>query len=247
MSSFKDHFSAQSADYRRYRPHYPDAMLARVASLAPSRGLAIDCATGTGQAALGLARHFERVAAVDGSAAQLRNASRAPGVAYLAGVAEQLPLQAGCASLLAAAQAAHWFDPDRFFAECRRVLVPGGIVALWTYGVVRISGPVDAVVDRFYETTLGGYWPPERRHVDEGYRSLPFPLERIELPSFEMETDWTLDETIGYLATWSALVRFRETTGADPLPALRQELARCWPVQGRLRLRWPVHLLVGTV
>src|SRR2546430_12347453 len=30
---------------------------------------------------------------------------------------------------------------------------------------------VDLVIDRFYSQVLGPYWPPERRHVDDGYRS----------------------------------------------------------------------------
>jgi SAM-dependent methyltransferase len=173
--AFKDHFSSQSAAYRRYRPEYPPALIGYVASLARDRRLAIDCATGNGQAAVALAEHFAAVLAVDGSLSQLVRAQSRARVHYAAGLAEQLPLRDRCAGLVAAAQAAHWFDFDRFHAECRRVLVPGGVVAVWTYEKFRVDPGVDAVIDQFYSGVVGPYWPPERRLVEQGYRTLPFP------------------------------------------------------------------------
>ena len=127
--SFKDHFSKQSGAYSRYRPGYPPGLIEWVAAQAPDRRLALDCATGNGQAAIALADHFESVLALDGSLSQLRNAAAAPRVTYVAATAERLPVPDRSVSLVAAAQAAHWFDFGRFHAECRRVLVPGGIVA----------------------------------------------------------------------------------------------------------------------
>jgi len=132
--AFQDHFSAQAADYARDRPRYPDALLAHLARLAPSRRLAVDVATGNGQAAVGLARHFDRVLASDASAAQLAAAVAHGRVQYARHAAECLPLRDAAADLVTVAQAAHWLDLDRFFGEVRRVLRPGGIIALWTYG-----------------------------------------------------------------------------------------------------------------
>jgi len=127
--SFKDHFSRQSRAYSLYRPGYPPGLIAWVAAQAPDRRLALDCATGNGQAAIALSDHFERVLALDGSLSQLRNAAAAPRVTYVAATAERLPVPARSVSLVAVAQAVHWFDFERFHAECRRVLVPGGVVA----------------------------------------------------------------------------------------------------------------------
>ena len=137
--SFKDHFSKQSRAYSRYRPGYPPGLIAWVAAQAPDRRLALDCATGNGQAAIALADHFESVLALDGSLSQLRNAAAAPRVTYVAATAERLPVPDRSVSLVAAAQAAHWFDFERFHAECRRVLVPGGVVAAWTYEKFRVD------------------------------------------------------------------------------------------------------------
>lgn len=243
--SFKDHFSKQAAAYSRYRPAYPVGLIEFVAAQAPDRRLAVDCATGNGQAAVALAERFDAVLAVDGSSSQLSRARRHPQVHYTAGFAERLPMRDGSAGLVAAAQAAHWFDLERFYAECRRVLVPDGIVALWTYEKFRVNDAVDGVVDDFYSNVVGGDWPPERRHVEQGYRTLPFPWRELPAPAFRHETEWDLGQVMGYLATWSSVQRHRERTGRDPLPSLEPRLAAIWPRSGALRLRWPIHLRLG--
>jgi SAM-dependent methyltransferase len=250
--SFKDHFSRQSAAYSRYRPHYPPELIEWVSSLAPDRRLAVDCATGNGQAALPLSSRFDLVVALDGSLAQLRSASPQPNVAYVAALAECLPIRGHSVSLITAAQAAHWFDFDRFHAECRRVLVPGGVVAAWTYGKFRLDDPdsrvseaVDSVIDDFYETVLGEFWPPERQYVELGYRTLPFPWPEVAAPAFGLETAWDLERVLGYLASWSAVQRYRDRRGSDPLKPLRVALETAWGGAGIRRLRWPVHARVG--
>lgn len=242
---FKDHFSRQSAAYSRYRPAYPAELIEFVAAQAPGRRLAVDCATGNGQAAVALAEHFAAVLAVDGSGSQLARAQRHPQVQYTAALAERLPVRDRSVDVVAAAQAAHWFDFGRFYAECRRVLVPDGIVALWTYEKFRVNAAVDAVIDDFYVNVVGGDWPPERRYVELGYRTLPFPWRELPAPVFQIETDWDLEQVMGYLATWSSVQRHKERTGRDPLPALEPRLAALWPRSVALRLRWPIHLRLG--
>jgi SAM-dependent methyltransferase len=245
MPAFKDHFSRQAADYSRYRPAYPPELIAYVASLAPSDDLAVDCATGSGQAALALAEHFTRVIAVDGSTRQLAEAMPHAGVHYVAALAERLPLRDGRAALVAAAQALHWFDFERFYAECHRVLRPGGVVAAWTYERFRADSQLDVVVEHFYRDVVGPWWPPERRYVEAGYSNLPFPLAEEKAPAFSLVTEWDLGQALGYFASWSAVQRCRDATGADPLPGLRQALEPHW--LGRQRLEWRLHLRVGRV
>jgi len=246
MAAFKDHFSRQSADYSRFRPGYPPALIAWIAARTPGRTLAVDCATGNGQAAVALAAHFDDVLAVDGSLAQLERAMPHPRVRYECAMAEQLPVADGSVALVAAAQAAHWFDFARFHAECRRVLQPGGVIALWTYEKFRATASLDEVVDRFYDDVVGEFWPPERRYVEERYRTLPFPWAEELAPEFRLETDWSLEQVQGYLASWSAVQRYKDANGGtDPLPALVAELATLWPVGDTVRLNWPVHLRIG--
>jgi len=244
-SNFKDHFSRQSTDYSRYRPGYTPDLIAYRAGLAPERSLAFECATGNGQAALMRAEQFDAVLAVDGSVAQLRQAPPHPRVRYECALAESLPVADCSVALVAVAQAVHWFDFDRFHAECRRVLVPRGVLAVWTYTVFRAGGEVDAIVDRFYHGTIGPYWPPERQYVQEHYRTLPFPWREESPPPFELQTEWTLEQAIGYFASWSSVQGYKDTHGTDPLPHLRNELSTAWPAGGTLRLKWPIHLRVG--
>src|SRR5262245_3297721 len=247
MPAFKDHFSRQSAAYSRHRPGYPDELIEFVVASAPDRALAIDCATGNGQAALQLAPHFDSVLAVDGSETQIANARKHARVRYAVATAECLPVPSGIASLVVAAQAVHWFDFDRYYAECRRVLKPRGVVAAWTYELFRFDSALDAMLYDFYADEVGAYWPPERRYVEQGYRTLPFPFVEERSPVFELVTHWTLDDVLGYLASWSAVQRYKDARGRDPLVAFGARLAHAWPAEPVARLRWPIHLRLGRV
>ncbi|MET0533211.1 MAG: class I SAM-dependent methyltransferase [Steroidobacter sp.] len=244
--SFKDHFSGHANAYARYRPDYPTELFTWLATLTPRRDVALDCATGSGQAAIGLANHFALVVASDGSVSQLQNAERHPHVAYVGNLAEQPALRDGTVDLVVAAQAAHWFDHERFYPEVQRVLKRDGALALWTYGLAFVEPRVDAIVRHFYSDVVGSYWPPERRWVESAYRDLPFPLREVTAPSFQLNLEWDLDSLIGYLGTWSAVQRYKRTVGEDPLPALRAEIAPCWPSPMETkRVTWPLHLRVG--
>jgi SAM-dependent methyltransferase len=244
--SFKDHFSGHAGAYARYRPDYPAALFTWLATLTPRHEVALDLATGSGQAAIGLAPHFDRVIASDGSVQQLLNAQPHPKVAYLANVAERPALQDHSVDLVVAAQAAHWFDHQRFHPEIRRTLRHEGALAIWTYGLAYVTPEIDAIVREFYEHTVGPYWPPERRHVENAYRDLPFPWREIQTPEFKLELQWDLDGFIGYVGTWSAVQRYTKARGEDPLPALRAEIAPHWNLDATTRsVIWPLHLRVG--
>lgn len=242
--SFKDHFSAQAADYERYRPGYPPALFEWLADGAPGRARALDVGTGNGQAALGLAMFFDEVVATEPSEAQLARARPHPRIRYVVGTAEHCDLPDASVDLLTAAQAAHWFAPEPFYAEARRVLRPRGLVALWTYEKFRAGAEVDWWVDDFYRDVVGPYWPPERRHVEEGYRTLPMPLEPVAAPQFELWTDWDADTALAYIGTWSAVQRYRLLRGADPLALLAPSLRAAWG-PGSRAIRWPIHLRAG--
>ena len=247
--TFKDHFSGQSHHYAAHRPGYPAELYAWLAQHARARERAWDCATGNGQAAIDLVRHFANVVASDASAAQIRNRVEHERIRYLVALAEAAPLADGSCDLVTVAQAVHWFDFERFYAEVRRVLKPGGVIAVWTYAHFSVTPAVDAVVREFYEGVVGQYWPPERRLVEQAYRTLPFPFAEIPAPEFRYEVGWTLEQVLGYLASWSAVQRFRQAEGRDPLPELRASLEQAWgnPPHQILRAAWPIHVRAGRV
>lgn len=244
--TFKDHFSQQAPDYARYRPNYPPALFAWLAQVAPSTETAWDCGTGSGQAAVGLAAHFGHVIATDPSSSQLEHAERHPRVDYRVASAEVSLLDTASVDLVTVAQAIHWFDLDRFYAEAKRVLKPGGGVAAWTYTLLDVEAGIDELLTDFYRNVVGPYWPPERRMVDDRYRSLPFPFEPIAPPAFEIGTEWSRDDLLGYLGTWSATRAYIKAKGADPLIEFARRLAPLWPDPALVKaLRWPLHLRVG--
>jgi SAM-dependent methyltransferase len=163
-------------------------------------------------------------------------------------LAEAAPLPAASIDLVTVAQAAHWLRLDRFFGEARRVLRPKGVVALWAYALCTVARPVDRVLRRFYFETVGAYWPPERALVESLYRDLPFPFEEIPCPPQHMEHEWTREELVGYASTWSAVKRYREDRGEDPVDTLLSpKLRALWPDGVRALVRWPIGLRLGRV
>ena len=235
---FKDHFSAQSAGYARHRPHYPRELFAFLAGVG-GRHLAWDCATGNGQAAIALAAYFDRVIATDASAAQIDAAIAHPGVSYRVASAEASGLEAASVDLVTVGQALHWFDTARFFAEASRVLVPDGCVAAWCYELCTVSPRCDAVVERLYTDITGPFWPPERRLIEERYAGIDFPGTPVEAPAFEMSAQWTADDMLGYLRTWSACQRYQRRHGHDPVELVEDELRKAWGTDRRT-VRWPL-------
>jgi SAM-dependent methyltransferase len=246
---FADHFSEIAAAYARFRPGYPDALFAWLADVAPGRELVWECGAGSGQATLGLAAHFARVVATDASAAQLAGAPAHPRVEYRSAPAEASGLPCGACDLVAVAQALHWFPLEAFYAEASRVLRPGGVIAAWTYGHHRVDEPgVNRLVREFYTDIVGPFWPPERRHVEAGYRTLPFPFAELPAPRLELEAFWTLEELLGYLRTWSATARYVAERGVDPVAELAPAIAAHWGPPGRRRhIVWPLALRAGRV
>lgn len=245
----KNHFSERPASYAAYRPRYPDELFALIARHAPRRSVALDCGTGNGQAAVGLARHFDRVIATDGSPEQLRHAIAAPNVEYIQASAESSGLPPASVDAVTAAQALHWFDVDAFFREARRVLGRNGVIAIFGYGDPIMHGAeLHRIVHELNRGTLEPYWPPEREILLEGYATIDFPFAEIEAPRLELKVSWNLSQLVGYLGTWSATARYIARTGRDPVATIREDLAIAWGDPQDLRIvRWPLCLRIGRV
>lgn len=241
-----DHFSAHAADYAKFRPGYPEALFDWIAAQTPGHELAWDCGCGNGQASVPLAAHYRRVAATDFSAEQIAQATPHPRIDYRAAPAEASGLPDRCADLVTIAQALHWFAFERFYAEVRRVVKPGGAIVAWTYQLLRAEPAIDAVLADFYTRTLGPHWPPERRWVDLAYRGMPFPFDEIATPQFEIRLQWSLADLLAYLGTWSATQRYRKAAGTDPVAGLGERLAPAWGT-GQREIIWPIALKAGRV
>jgi SAM-dependent methyltransferase len=244
----QNHFAAQAAEYREFRPTYPPELFDFLASVSPARQRAWDCGTGNGQAALGLAERFALVVASDATRQQITRATSHRRVRYWVALAEKSGLKDCSVDLVTVAQAVHWFDLEGFYAQVRQVAHPGGILALWCYGLQRSTRRSNRSIQTFYTDVVGPYWPKERHHVEARYRDLPFPFAEIDPPHCAMDAEWDLSRLLGYVGTWSPLKIFRRETRRDPLPALADALAEVWGPARRTRtLHFPLHLRVGRV
>ncbi len=244
----KDNFSLQSKAYAAFRPKFPDELYRFIVQQAAGHDLAWDVATGNGQSAVKLAPYFKQVVATDISDNQLSHAPRLPNIAYRAETAEHSSLEDHSADLVTISQALHWFDFDRFFAEVKRVAKPGAIVAAFSYSMFRVADEqIDPVIQAFYKNSFP-FWDTERKFIDEEYKTIPFPFTKIETPSFTIAYEWTLDQVLGYIATWSANQHHIKQFGHGLITAsFREKLQRCLPPGGKLSLQFPVHTRIGKV
>jgi SAM-dependent methyltransferase len=239
---FKDHFSGHAADYAKFRPNYPPELFDYLASISPARELAWDCATGNGQAALGLAGHFQTVIATDASTQQIESARSYPNISYRVASAEASGIESDSVDLTLVAQALHWFDMNQFFTEAKRVSKEGGILAVSTYLHVTVNPAVDAIVSKFYHDITGPFWPPERELVETNFESIHFPFSGLARHQLEMRQQWNADQLTGYLRTWPATKKFIAARGFDPLDSLRQELEKVWGDRDVRPVTWPLKL-----
>lgn len=247
---FVDRFGRVAGGYARWRPRHPADWLAALARCCVRHDLAWDAATGTGQAATALAEHFEAVVATDASAQQIAAAEANVRVEYRVEPAERSTLGARTVALVTVAQALHWLDLERFYAEVERVASPGCVIAAWCYGRPEAEERgVSARLRAFHDLEMGPWWPAERRAVLEDYRSLAFPFPTIAVADHAITARWSLGELMGYLGTWSSVTAYRDARGEDPLPALEADLLATWGADARERrlIRWPLASRVGRV
>ena len=241
----KANFSLQSALYVKYRPSYPPEMIDYIVSLVKEKDMAWDCGTGNGQTAKGLSSYFNKVFATDVSQKQLDNAYQAANIFYSVQPAEQTIFLSNSFDLITVSQALHWFRFDEFYAEVNRIAKPEAILAAWTYSLLRISKEIDTLIDDLHYNILSNYWDKERRYVDEYYRTIPFPLKKIESPVFNIDYRWKIDELEGYLTTWSGLQNFIAAGNNNPLPELMKRIKSHW--KDPMPIVFPLHLLIGKV
>ncbi|MBX7057469.1 MAG: class I SAM-dependent methyltransferase [Leptospirales bacterium] len=247
--AFQDHFSSHSGQYARFRPQYPESLFDSVAALlSPEQRIcAWDCATGNGQAARPLAARFKQVIASDGSARQIEQALSCAGVEYRVFTAEEPDLEDDSIDLVTVAQAFHWLRLPQFYTALRRVVRRHGWLAVWGYGLNSIDPLIDELVLHFYRNTVGPFWPPDRRHIENGYRALDFPFAEVAMDQPQIELFMDLADFLGYLGTWSAVVRYREIKGQNPIDEIVEPLRSLWGDAQRRCVRWQIFLRAGRV
>lgn len=242
----KDIFSKQADIYAKYRPNYPKDLFDFILSHVKNKQTAWDCGTGNGQTAKELAMHFENIFATDISQKQIDKAHSAPNIFYSVQPAEQTNFQGNTFDLITVSQALHWFRFDKFYNEVKRVAKSGAWIAVWTYTLLNISPEIDIIITDFYKNTLGQYWDKERKYVDEGYATIPFPFKEIKTPVFKMLFEWTLPELEGFLNTWSALQKFIAINEINPVKEVIEKIRPIMKAE-KMNIVFPVHLRMGQI
>ena len=206
------------------------------------RDLAWDAGCGNGQLSVQLGELFGSVIATDPSREQIAAATPHPRVEYRVEPAEQSTVGEATVDLAVAAQAAHWFDWPRYVGEVDRVTRPGALVALVSYGILIVAGEAGRELAHYYRNVVGPYWPPGRQHVENGYRDLAWPWPSVDSPSIDMTAEWTREEVVGYVTTWSATVKLVDQVGPAPFEEFSARLAKVWPDHERRTVTWPLAI-----
>eukprot|EP01111_Echinosteliopsis_oligospora_P015433 TRINITY_DN6112_c0_g1_i1.p1 TRINITY_DN6112_c0_g1~~TRINITY_DN6112_c0_g1_i1.p1 ORF type:complete len:280 (-),score=57.27 TRINITY_DN6112_c0_g1_i1:102-878(-) len=251
--SFVDHFGGVGNFYTEFRPIYPDSLYTTLLSHTEGpRNLAIDVGAGNGQATLPLAKYYKKVIGFEPSEGQIKGIKvDAENVEFRQSIAEKIDLPSESVDLIITAQAVHWFDLEKFYNECWRLLRVGGTLAIWGYGTLKVEDDpaADKLFQNFYANTLGEqYWPANRKHIDNEYKDInpcpPFPSFMKEYSSMSKVMDF--NHFKGYLSTFSGLKQYREKTKSDPLEPLCQELLANTAFATRsCQITWPIFLLTA--
>jgi ubiquinone/menaquinone biosynthesis C-methylase UbiE len=243
----KDLFSSQAATYAKFRPGYPAELIDYVLGFVPEKNIAWDCATGNGQAAVLVAKHFKQVNATDSSEAQLLQAEQVPNIVYSLANADASNFPDQYFDLITVAQAYHWLPFASFEKELRRVGKPAAVIAVWGYNIPQCrEAGINALIHEFYTDTIGKYWDPERKYIDESYQTIPFPYPALPTKNFTIEVQWNLAHLRGYLNSWSSVQHFIKQQQYNPVDDLLIKLATIWPKQQQeLLFQFPVFLRMG--
>ncbi len=181
-------FTGRVNDYLKGRPPYPEAVVDELGrnGLAPG-SLVIDVGAGTGAASLLFLRRGYRVIAIEPND-DMRQAALAAGIDARPGTGEDTGLSAGCADLVLCAQAFHWMDQPRAWAEFQRIARPGGLIALLWNNRVRSGTPfleeLEALLERYAIDDIAWAERMDRRRWP-GMHTAVFPhVHRLDLDAF---------------------------------------------------------------
>jgi len=247
---FIDNFSSQSKQYSCSRPTYPESLFEFLFKVTPQNNLAWDCATGNGQAAIGLGKYFKKVIASDASKNQIQHAFKRKNIEYKIFQAENAELENDSVDIVTVAQAVHWFDFDKFYSNVKRVGKKDGIIAVWSYDMHRISPQLDKITERLdiEGEILGSYWDKEAKYVKEKYETIAFPFKEISVPVFKTTLQWNLLQLWDYMKTWSSVKKYYSKNKLDPLDLIKPEIKALWANElDKKKVTWYINIRAGII
>lgn len=158
--------------YNKYRPTYPKELLDIVLKFHTGEyNLALDVATGTGQTASMLTKHFKKTVGTDASISMLDSAINKDKIEYKQAPAEDFHSIIQDVDLITVSTAAHWFNMEVFYAECMRTLKPDGTLAIWAYGHMQFKDypEMSKMMVEYSTVFMAPYWDKRRVYLDNMY------------------------------------------------------------------------------
>ena len=224
----KDSFSTQATGSTKFRPHYSPEMYEFILRNVNNFESAWDCGTGNGQIAYQLSNYFKNIEATDISQKRLDNVFEVKNIHYQITKAEQTPFLDNQFNLITVGQALHSFDHSSFFDEVKRVAKPNAILASWGYFLFKIETKIDAIIHYFYYTIIKKYCSKGSQYLENEFQNIDFPFFKIIDKNYSYTTQLTFDELIAYLNTWSAVQRYIQKNGHNPIDLIEKDLKRAW-------------------
>jgi hypothetical protein len=115
------------------------------------------------------------------------------------------------------------------------------------YGLVQAEPAVNELIRRFYYEIIGRYWDKERKYIDDNYQTIPFPFHEHPVPEFTNSFNWTLNDLLGYFATWSAVQHYKKANNTDPVHLIKSDLEEIWKPGTVKKINFPILLRVAII
>jgi SAM-dependent methyltransferase len=160
-AGFEPRFGQAADEYQRYRPDYPAEVYEHIVARIPEQHweCAMDLGAGTGIVVGHLLQWFREVIAVEPDAKMAAKINeRFPRASVRNIAAEECVQPPESADLVTIANALHWMDAERTFANARNWLKPGAVLAVFDRPLPKTNAAIDAIV----LAELRGPWKPHR-------------------------------------------------------------------------------------
>lgn len=242
-------FSSKVADYQASRPDYPAALYEALKVFCPpgEGEWVAEVGAGTGLFTRGLLDNGYQVLAVEPNVDMRRAAEEQlggrKGVRVVEGSAEEIPLKDHSVSLVAAAQAFHWFEAKRAKAEFLRVLNPRGLVALvWNDRV--ITDELHMALDDLFAKFGGDARGVVMAHEDRAAVPLFFGASR------PYQFVWPHTQELGEagllsLAFSRSYMPDRNTKEGEAVAAWTRDIYRCFCQNDHVTVRYQTVAVIG--
>jgi ubiquinone/menaquinone biosynthesis C-methylase UbiE len=224
--------------YSQARPSYPIELVEKIIEFMKEKNvdsfdLAVDVGCGNGQATHLFSPYFKNTFGYDVSENQIKEAKKTSmddKISFYVSPSEKLPLKNDSVSLVTVAAAIHWFNLDKFYAECNRILRPNGVLAIFAYflpTVTNTSKPdlLSKKIEDFLKV-LRPYFAKEIEIIEQRYKTVKPPFNEIQRDIlFKNELKWKIEHLIKFLETLSGYQSFNiKNPGNNFIKSFRMDI-----------------------